>query len=84
MSKIICNIQELIDIANAIREKTGETLEMAISEMPTKIANIIGEGGDAEDALDEEIVALLIENDLLVSVVDGDGSLLTDESDLIL
>ena len=44
MSKVICEKQDLVDIANAIRAKNGKTSEFSIYQMPDEIANISGSG----------------------------------------
>lgn len=45
MGKVIINDTTLISIADAIREKNGETVTYLPSEMPDKIKNIEGGGG---------------------------------------
>lgn len=42
MSKIICEKQDLVDIADAIRGKTGKSEEFTIYQMPNEIYNISG------------------------------------------
>ena len=44
MDKIICERQDLVDIANAIRAKNGKTSEFSIYQMPDENANISGGG----------------------------------------
>ena len=42
MSKILCEREDLVAIADAIRSKTSETAEMSLAAMPGKIAGISG------------------------------------------
>lgn len=42
MSKVLCEREDLVAIADAIRGKTGETAEMGLAAMPGKIAGISG------------------------------------------
>lgn len=42
MSKVICEKQDLVDIANAIRAKNGKTNEFSIYQMPNEITSISG------------------------------------------
>ena len=44
MSNVICEKQDLVNIANAIRAKNGKTSEFSIYQMPDEIANISGGG----------------------------------------
>lgn len=48
MSKVLCEREDLVAIADAIRGKTGETAEMSIGEMSGKINDI--ESGSGNDA----------------------------------
>ena len=45
MSYVLCRDEDLINIANAIRNKTGSTDSMYIDDMPYKIQNISGGNG---------------------------------------
>ena len=45
MSKVICEREDLVAVADAIRSKTGETAGMALNEMPKAIGGISGGGG---------------------------------------
>lgn len=42
MSKVLCEREDLVAIADAIRGKTGETAEMSLAAMPGKINGING------------------------------------------
>ena len=42
MSKVLCEREDLVAIADAIRNKTNETAEMSLTQMPGKIAGISG------------------------------------------
>lgn len=65
------------------RLKIGDGTSLA-KDLPFVGGTGGGGGSDADDATDEEILDLLIKNDMLVAVADGDGSILTDESNYIL
>lgn len=42
MSKVLCESQDLVNIADAIRFKTGTTGEMYLDDMPARIKGISG------------------------------------------
>lgn len=42
MSKVLCESQELINIANTIREKTGKSEQLSVSQMDEEIKTISG------------------------------------------
>lgn len=42
MSKVLCEREDLVAIADAIRSKTSETAEMSLAAMPNKISGISG------------------------------------------
>lgn len=46
MTKVLVDSEKLINIANAIREKNGETKSYYVHEMGTAIQNIIAGNGD--------------------------------------
>lgn len=51
MAKYIVDGQDLASVADAIREKTGESGTMTLAEMPEKIASISGGGGIQPDGI---------------------------------
>lgn len=51
---IICTKDELQPVADAIREKTGETESITIAEMPAKIRSITSGGSDSDLLIAEE------------------------------
>lgn len=51
MSKVICEREDLVNIANAIREKTGSSNEMTLGEMDDAVADINGGNSSTGKAL---------------------------------
>lgn len=49
MSKVICEREELVAVADAIREKSGTTNSMTLDGMATLIDEIETGGGTAEE-----------------------------------
>ena len=43
--KVICNREDIVAIADAVRSKTGSSNEMTLQEIPENINRIAGEGG---------------------------------------
>lgn len=54
MSKVICEQEELVNIADAIREKTGSSEEMALSEMAGNVRGITGGGATSWNDLTDK------------------------------
>ena len=69
---VICENQDLVNIADAIRSKTGQTGTMSIGAMSGKIAGITG-GGSSEDRSDDLIEGNFTswEDDDITKIRDG-------------
>jgi hypothetical protein len=49
--KVLCDREDLVNVADAVRAKTNTSAEMTLNEMATKIGTITGGGGtDTSDA----------------------------------
>ena len=49
--KVLCDREDIVNIANAVRSKTGITKGMTLGEMPNEISNIVSNDGiDTSDA----------------------------------
>ena len=66
--------------------KVDKTTVITITDADSEHVAVIEDGSDGmpEFVTDDEVLAYLMELDLLVTVTDGDGSILTDENDNIL
>ena len=58
MSKVICNREDIVAIADAVRSKTGSTKEMTLDDIVYNITEIETSGGP--DASEEEMAAILM------------------------
>lgn len=64
--------------------KEGDTTTIKITDAQGEHVSTVRDGVIPESVTDEEVLAYLAELDLLVTVTDGDGTILTDENDNIL
>lgn len=69
MSKYLIDSETLTDIADAIREQTGDSNPIAVSSMSTQIANIVG-GGHTYSTDEQEVGTWIDGSPVYEKVVD--------------
>ena len=70
MSKYLIDSETLTDIADAIREQTGDSNPIAVSSMSTQIANIVGGGSHSYSETEQEVGTWIDGSPVYEKVVD--------------